>query len=154
MKIEMINGVRNSFGPRDIESKVAATVRTSGAFKHMILPVVAGKMLAHEAGDYTGSYFIPNTQFIRSFSYIAEEAFVGLAGDLTVKLVDLDGNDVVADLLTVDAATLAAGGEVTLNTPALTGVDGIVFPVIEGGDAATAGKGSLVIEFMEPNQIA
>lgn len=145
MSVEMINGARTSFGPRDAEAKVGASVITLGAKKQLKVPVKFDELPEHIEGDVTGVALPANALITAVYAVPALEEFAdGTSYD--VNMVQDDGT-LIAAVATATLAEMNSGAEVTITTPTV-GADVAYLEVAET-DTFTAGIGCILIEYIE-----
>jgi hypothetical protein len=154
-QVEMINGVRTSFGTREAETRLAATLRTSGALKHLVVPMNVAALPEHIPGDVTGSYLPPNAIVTRLFATTPVTAFAG-GTSFELKLVNLDGNDIISIADAITLADINAGGELDVDVAVVPNgdpsdkiEDRLAYIEVEATGNFTAGAGALVIEYLE-----
>jgi hypothetical protein len=165
------DNLAKGFGRRTVDNGNAATVRTAGAVKQLVLEIGDLTTLTSSidttvvAGSKNNSATIPAGAFIKEVTIIATTAATGTGATLLlgVYTIDADGT-----LTAVDADGLAAGADTPLSglnaigdsitlgigsTAALVG-EGTVGPnpvvvaAINGGTAYTAGAVKIVIDYI------
>src|SRR5690606_28833 len=128
---------------------------TSGALKHLVVPMNAALLPTHFPGDVTGSYLPSNAIVTRLLSSKPVTDFAG-GTSFELKLVDIDGNDIISIADAITAAAINAGGDLSIDEAVVPNGDPsdpieqrLAFVEVEATGTFTAGAGAIVIEFLE-----
>ena len=150
MTVEIINGSRTSFGPRDVNVNLGHEVHVAGVEHQLVLKLKAGDMPQHTAYDATGA-FIPAGSTITQMVVLPSTVTFATGVSIDVALEKLDGTahgdtPVEATILT---ATLNAGtvfNFADLDNTSVTTDDAYVS--ITENTSYTAGEGVVVIKYI------
>lgn len=157
MSVEVLNGVRNYYGPRSTEDVYPAHIKTEGYTKELVIDFNYDDLPTYSA-DGAMVIEIPGDSFIASARLHVNEAFnsgTTSTDNLNFGLYQPDGT-------VIDADGLDAGVTVdTLAEDAWIDMDGALVGASIGADAGqvtvavaagtlTAGSARLIVEYVEP----
>lgn len=145
MSVEIINGSRTSFGPRDSEVKLPTAVHNAGVKKQVVIPVKYDDLPSHTEDDVTGAALPANSVVTGIYASPANTDFAG-GTSYDINLVEDDGTS-ISTIGTAALADLNSGAEVTVDTAAV-GADTAYIELGENG-TFTAGEGAIVVEYIE-----
>lgn len=146
MGVEIINDVRQSFGPRTSNANLAGHVTNYGVKYQVVVPVKYDDLPSHLTGDVTGAEIPANAIITALYVTPATTAFAG-GTSYSVELVDDDGNTEATLESAITLAEMNSGLVATLadNT---VGTGGPVYVQMTATGTFTAGEGALVIEYI------
>ena len=154
MGIEVLNGVRNWYGPRGAEDKLPALIKTTGYTKEMVIDFDWDDLPTYSA-DGSMVLEIPADSFIVSSKVHVKTASAGSSAVYHFGLytsagaeIDLDGLDasVAQATLAEDAWVVGDGALVGASIGAAAGQ--IVVALASG--SATGGSYRLIVEYIQP----
>ena len=146
MSVEILNDVRQTFGPVDSIANLAGHVATFGVKRQVVVPVRFDDLPSHLTGDVTGAQ-IPSNAIITSLVVTpANTAFAG-GTSYSVELVDDEGNTEATLEAAITLAEMNSGLVATL-ADTTVGTGGPVYAQMTATGTFTAGEGALVIEYI------
>jgi len=135
------------------EANQSGAESIGGAVKHLVVDFDFATAIT--AAAFSHESYIPAGSYILSATLIVTSAMTGTSGTLTIGLAQKDGTVIDADGIdaTIAQATLIASavvkcdGALAGGTLAIGAADGYVYTSL--GGTVTAGRGKLVIEYIE-----
>ena len=155
---EVLSGSRVSFGPRTVETKAPYTQAYSSV-KELHVPINYDDLPVVSATDATVQSIPANAFILRAILHVQEAFTSGGAATMSIGLYESDGTEIDLDGIDVDialAAINAVGERVICDGALVNGLQGIgtaagqvVVVESSGANPYTAGKATLVIEYVE-----
>ena len=157
MATEILNGVRNNYGPQSSENLLPGENKTFGNVKSMIIDFAWDDLPTYSA-DGSRVREIPADSLIVGAKIHAGVAMSGTSGTFIIGLYESDSTVIDADglfqvgettqaALTEDAWLIGSAGELLPNV-SIGAAAGQV--VVAGGGTITGGEFRLIVDYIEP----
>lgn len=154
MTIELRQGARTHYGPRETEDKVAGKVRVDGHYDELHLNFKFDDLPGGSVDDAVAS-FIPANAVVVSADLFVHTAFASTSGTTTIDVgvEEADGTDIDVDGFVVDVTADAGTTGWVIGGGALVGAsvgaDPAYVTVVSSADDLTAGEATLIVRYAQ-----
>lgn len=157
MSVEIINDVRQSFGPRESVVNLAGHVSNYGVKYQVVVPVKFDDLPSHLSGDVTGAV-IPANSFITSIVVLPSSTTFDGDRTFNLNLVQEDDTAITTvRALTVDnlnSGVVLPNATADIADASVGANDAYVEVATTGGTTdATAGETAIVVEYIPRLQL-